>query len=370
MKFLKTMIKAFSYLPEYEEHKQEYLAAVERVMGSGWVVLGPEVKAFEEEFANFIGLDHAVGVNSGTDALIVALRALGVKAGSEVITVANTAVPTVSAIRACGANPVFVDIEPDTLLMDMSKVEAAITKNTSCIIPVHLHGLPVDLSTLVAIANKHSIPIVEDCAQCQGASYQGKPIGTFGNIACFSFYPTKNMGAFGDGGLCACNDQEIADRMRQIRMYGFQGDGYAHIEGINSRLDEMQAAILRIKLKHFKTSFKKRKTLAQDFHSSIKSSKLKYPTEPEGRSHAYHLFVVHCEDRSKLIELLKEQQIGFGIHYPVPIHLMDAYKFLGYREGSLPITEQAAEQILSLPFYPGMPEEDKQKLFSVLNSFE
>ncbi|MCB0335435.1 MAG: DegT/DnrJ/EryC1/StrS family aminotransferase [Bdellovibrionales bacterium] len=345
------------------------MQALERVMDSGWVVLGPEVKAFEAEFAQSLGAPHAVGVNSGTDALVIALKALGVDRESEVITVANTAVPTVSAIRMCGAKPVFVDIEASTLLMDVSKVEALITERTRCIIPVHLHGLSVDMDPLLAIAQGHQIPIIEDCAQSQGAEYKGKATGTMGSMGCFSFYPTKNMGAFGDGGLITCQSETHAEAMQQLRMYGFKGDGYAHREGINSRLDEIQAAMLRIKLTHFAESFSTRRKLAEEFHERIQNPQLRLPLEPEGRMHAYHLFVIHCEQREELIKHLQSHHIGFGIHYAVPIHRMKAYEFLDYLPGSLPNTELAADSILSLPFYPLMPEQDKEQLFQVLNSF-
>jgi dTDP-4-amino-4,6-dideoxygalactose transaminase len=349
------VIPAFDYRPEYERHKQEIDQAIERVLRSGQLVLGPEVESFEREFADAVGAVGTVGVNSGTDALTLALRALEIGPGDEVITVANAGVPPVAAIRAVGASPRFVDVHPGTLLLDVSALEAALTPRTRCVLPVHLYGQPAPLDPICAFAREQGLRVVEDCAQAHGAHYRGRHVGTFGDVGCFSFYPTKNLGAFGDGGACVSGDPELIERIRPLRMYGFRNDRHAHREGVNSRLDELQAAILRVKLAHLDESVADRRELAELYLKGLADSWLQPLERAADGRHAYHLFVVRSEDRAAAIEALERGGIGYGVQYPEPVHRMEAYRFMGYRAGDLPVTERAADRVLSLPLYPGLP---------------
>ena len=360
------MIPAFDGRHEYRQSKDEIDAAIRRVCESGQLILGPEVEAFEHEFAAYVGSQYAVGMKSGTDALIVALMALEIGPDDEVITVANTAVPTVAAIRAVGAIPKFVDVEPEHLLMDPAHLESTITTRTRCIMPVHLYGHPVDVFRIRAAAQKHGLPIIADCAQAHGASLKGQHVGTFADIGCFSFYPTKNLGAMGDGGLCVTNDARLAERMRQIRCYGFDGDRVAHMEGVCSRLDELQAAILRVKLRHLDENLAVRRRLAQTYTSILKDAPFWLPTVAPVAEHAFHLYVIRTMDREGVIARMEQREIGYGIHYPVPIHLMPAYEWLCYKRGDLPISERASTQVLSLPLHAGLTETQIQTVAGVL----
>uniref|UniRef100_A0A7C2NXK4 DegT/DnrJ/EryC1/StrS family aminotransferase n=1 Tax=Schlesneria paludicola TaxID=360056 RepID=A0A7C2NXK4_9PLAN len=360
------MIPAFDARQEYLRLKPEIDAAIERVLLSGRLILGPEVEAFEREFAQYVGARHGVGVKTGTDALMIALKALDIGAGDEVITVANTAVPTVAAIRAVGAVPRFVDIDPHTLLMDPARVEPLINRRTRCLMPVHLYGNPVDMPSLMSLARKHGLPVVGDCAQAHGAVLGDRHVGTFSDIGCFSFYPTKNLGAFGDGGLCVTNDERLARRMRSIRMYGFEDDRIAHCDGVCSRLDEMQAAILRVKLRHLDGSLQARRRLATLYSRGLSESGYQLPVERTGTLHAFHLYVVRAEWRQSVTRSLREADVEFGIHYPVPIHLMPAYEPLGYRRGDLPETERAAREVLSLPLHLGLSDSHVERVADLL----
>lgn len=348
------MIPVFDNQHTYRQLQVQIQEAIRRVCESGRLILGEELEAFEHEFAEFVGAQHAVGVKSGTDALIVALRALGIGTGDEVMTVANTAVPTVAAIRAVGAMPRFVDVEPEHLLMDPVALEATISSKTRCIVPVHLYGHPVNVSRIYPVARRHGIPIVADCAQAHGAAVEGQHVGTAADIGCFSFYPTKNLGAMGDGGLCTTSDPQLAERMRRIRFYGFDEYRIAQCEGLCSRLDELQAAILRVKLQHLGESLHLRRHLAAEYSDLLGNSSFRIPTEAAGARHAYHLYVVRTAERASAIARLNKRRIGYGIHYPMPIHLMPAYQWLGYRAGDLPVSEQASAEVLSLPLHSGM----------------
>lgn len=360
------MIPAFDGRQEYRQVKDEIDAAIRRVCESGRLILGPEVEAFETEFAAYVGARHSIGVKSGTDALIIALRALEIGPDDEVITVANTAVATVAAIRAVGATPRFVDVDRKYLLMDPSQLEAAIGPRTRCILPVHLYGHPVDMARIHSIALRHNLPVVADCAQAHGAALEGQHVGTFSDIGCFSFYPTKNLGAMGDGGLCTTEDPLLAERMRRIRCYGFDGDRIAHVEGMCSRLDELQAAILRVKLSHLDATLRARRRLADIYTTMLQDAPFWLPSVAPGAEHAFHLYVIRTMDREGVLARLERNEIGYGIHYPVPIHLMPAYEWLGYQPGDLPITEQAASQVLSLPLHAGLTDEQVRTVASVL----
>lgn len=365
-------IPMFDYVEQYAEIRAEILDAVEGVLSSGSLILGERVRAFEENFCRFLGSEgSAIGVGNGTDALAIALRALGIGGGDEVITVANTAIPTVSAIRMVGARPVFAEIDPRTLLVDLDHAESRITTRTRAIVPVHLFGNAVDMTRLMKLAALHGLAVVEDCAQSCGTTWQGQMTGTFGDVGCFSFYPTKNLGAYGDAGLCHTRSPELAESMRKIRAYGC-GPARSPLaydtecEGVNSRLDELQAAILDVKLRHLGDYLAERRRVARTYHDHLAPHVARPQTDSDA-DHSYHLFVIISEARERLIARLQSERIGFGIHYPTPIHRMRAYDFLGYDEGSLPITERAAEQILSLPCYPELSTEAVQRICSVVH---
>jgi aminotransferase EvaB len=360
-------IPMFDYVEQYAEIRAEILDAVESVLNSGSLILGERVRAFEENFCRFLGSEgSAVGVGNGTDALAIALRALGIGAGDEVITVANTAIPTVSAIRMVGARPVFSEIDPGTLLMDLDHAESRITTRTRAIVPVHLFGNAVDMTRLMKLAAQHGLAVVEDCAQSCGTTWQGQMTGTFGDVGCFSFYPTKNLGAYGDAGLCHTRSPELFEQMWKIRAYGC-GQAYdAECEGVNSRLDELQAAILDVKLRHLGDYLAGRQRVASEYHAHL-APHVTCPQTDASVDHSYHLFVILSKVRERLIARLERERIGFGIHYPTPIHRMRAYDFLGYGEGSLPETERAAGQILSLPCYPELSTEAVHRICSVVH---
>jgi dTDP-4-amino-4,6-dideoxygalactose transaminase len=360
------VIPSFDYRPDYLRLKDELDAAVARVLSSGHLILGPEVRAFEEEFAAWVDVPGAVGVGSGTDALVLALRALGIGPGDEVITVANAGVPPVAAIRAAGAMPVLVDVEPGTLLMDPARLEGALTPRTRCVLPVHLYGQPVPTDDILAFAARHKLRVVEDCAQAHGATYRGRHVGGLGDAGCFSFYPTKNLGAFGDGGMVVTRHPALAARVRELRMYGFRDDRHAHAEGVNSRLDELQAAILRVKLRHLDDALAARRTIAARYLDGLRDSAFRPLGTAPGGTHAWHLFVVRAPDRTRLTAALERAGIGFGIHYPEPVHLMEAYRFLGPRAGGLPVSETASREVLSLPLYPGLAPEAVERIIGTV----
>jgi aminotransferase EvaB len=359
-------IPMFDYLEQYSAIRAEILEAIEQVLESGTLVLGPRVEAFERNFARYLDVDgEAVGVGNGTDALAIALRALGVTAGDEVITVANTAIPTVSAIRMTGATPVFCEIDPETLLMDLDNAAARITPRTRAIIPVHLFGGAVDMPRVMTLAREHNLAVVEDCAQSCGTTWNGQMTGTFGHEGCFSFYPTKNLGAYGDGGLCFTRDRKLAGAMRQIRRYGC-GRGYdCQREGVNSRLDELQAAVLDVKLRHLDDYLAGRRRVAATYVEHLPKNLARPRTAFEVDA-SYHLFVIATERRAELIARLHACEIGYGIHYPQPVHRMGGYEFLGYRAGSLPITERMADHVLSLPCYPELSTQAVRRIASVV----
>jgi dTDP-4-amino-4,6-dideoxygalactose transaminase len=360
-------IAMFDYRPELARIRAEIDQAIGEVLDSGSLVLGPRVRQFEENFARWLGVPgEAVAVGNGTDAIACALRALDVGPGDEVLTVANTAIPTVSAIRMAGATPTFVDVDPQTCLMDPALVEPRITRRTKVLLPVHLFGNAAPLGPLLEIAGRYGLKVVEDCAQSCGTRYQDRATGTFGDVGCFSFYPTKNLGAYGDGGLCFTRDPALAEAIRQIRVYGCGAAYVAEREGVNSRLDELQAAILDVKLRHLPAALAERRRVA-GWYEAYLSPSVPRPRLTPGAEHSYHLYVILAEDRSRLIDSLAADRIGHGIHYPVPIHLMPAYRQLGYRSGDLPHTERLAGRVLSLPCYPGLSEEEVRRVAEAVN---
>jgi len=353
-------VDVFSLKKQYEDIKDEIKGPVEKVVTSGGFILGEDVKLFEQEFPDYCGVKHGVGVNSGTDALFLACLACGIGKGDEVIVMPYTYIATALGISMAGARPVFVDIEEKTYNIDVSKIEKAITKKTKAILPVHLYGHPVDMDPLMEIAKKHNLKVIEDCAQAHGALYKDKKVGSFGDAACFSFYPTKNLGAFGDGGMVISNSEDIKERLLLLRDYGRKGR-YEHIlKGYNSRLDTLQAAILRVKLKHLDEWNEKRRKSAHLYTKLFKENNidLVLPNESDYAKHVYHLYPVRVKDRKSVMEKLAEKGIRTLMHYPIPIHLQDAYKDLGHKKGDFLISEKCCEEILSLPMYPELPEEE------------
>jgi aminotransferase EvaB len=360
-------IRAFDYVEQYQAIQEEILDAVRDVLASGTLILGPWVERFERNFAAYLERDgQAVGVGNGTDALAIALKALRIKPGDEVITVANTAIPTVSAIRMAGATPVFCEIDADTLLMDVSDLERRITPRTRAVMPVHLFGNAVDMPAVMRVARRHGLAVVEDCAQSCGTTWEGQHTGTFGDVGCFSFYPTKNLGAYGDGGMCFTRRPEIAEAMRQLRTYGCSERYDCRREGVNSRLDELQAAILDVKLRHLPGYLAARRRVAAIYDQQLAREVWRPGAAPQADP-SYHLFVIATSQRDRLVERLDAAGIGYGIHYPRPIHCQAGYEFLNCRRGTLPITERMAEQILSLPCYPELPHDAVRAASQVVN---
>ena len=364
------MIKNWDYLDEYLHDRQLVLDIVDRVFSSGRLILGPEVAAFEAQFASYCGVANGVSVNSCTDALFLALKALGIGPGHEVITVANTAVPTVAAIRAAGAMPVFVDVEEDTFLIDVSRIEPAITPRTQCILPVHLYGQVADMVPLLEIAARHKLKVVEDCAQATGARYGGKKAGSFGDIGAFSFYPTKVLGGYGDGGMAITNQDAYWEELRKLRFYGMKEAYYAESEGYNSRLDEVQAALLLHKLKILDESVRKRQDIAQLYTRELSGvGDIAVPVVRSGRSHQFYTYTIRTKQRDELLRYLREHDIEGRVNYPTPIHLMRGYGFLDCAAGSLPKTERLAGEIISLPLYPGLVLQNAEQVIQRVKSF-
>lgn len=354
---------------QFQIYQEEYEQAALHVLRSGWYVLGNEVRQFEEAFARFTGRKYCVGLNSGLDALVMSVRALGIGRGDEVIVQANTYIATVLGITENNATPVFV--EPDEYFnMDADKIEQAITDRTKAIMVTHLYGQASEMTKIVDIAKKHHLQVIEDCAQSHGACFAGKMTGTFGISGCFSFYPTKNLGAFGDAGAVVTDDETLAEKLRMMRNYGSKVKYYNEIEGVNSRLDEMQAALLRVKLSHLQELNDERKMLAQRYNEGITNPAVCLPKVRDGAESIYHQYVVKCVSRDSLQKSLEQNGIQTQIHYPIPPHLAQCYHFLGYKKGDYPITESYAKEVLSLPIYTGMTLEEQDYVIEQINAFE
>lgn len=362
------IVPAFDYRMGMAAMRGELLAAIERVLNSGCLILGPEVAAFENEFAHFIGATHAVGTSSGTDALIIALRALGIGAGDEVITVSNGPVPTIAAIRAVGAVPRFVDIDSGNLQIDPQLIEDAITAQTRCVLPIHLYGWPAPVAAIAEVCRTHNLVLVEDCAQAHGTWASGQHVGTLGAIGCFSFYPTKNLGAFGDAGLCVTHDAALAANLREQACYGFRNDRVAHREGLNCRLDELQAACLRVKLKQLDTALQLRANIAETYRRGLAGTGLSMLPIPEQGRASWHQFVIRAQQREAWIKWFERSAIQVGVHYATPVHRMPAYQWLGYSEGSLPNTEQACREVVSLPLYPELTDAQAERVIDCVHA--
>ncbi len=354
---------------QFELYQEEYEEAALRVLRSGWYILGREGEAFEEEFAHYVGRKYCIGVNSGLDALTLSVRAMGISAGDEVLVPVNTYIASVLAITENRATPIF--IEPDEYYtVDAEKIEAAITSCTKAIMVVHLYGQASKMDTIMEIAERHHLKILEDCAQSHGAKLNDTMTGAFGDAGCFSFYPTKNLGSFGDAGAVVTDDEELADRLRKLRNYGSKRKYHNEIEGVNSRLDEIQAALLRVKLKHLDELIQEREQIARQYLSGIKNSALVLPKIREGANHVWHQFVIRTKNRDAFQKYLEEHGIRTVIHYPIPPHLAECYGCLGYQRGDFPITEQVADEVLSLPMFNGMKDEEAKYVIDTCNRYE
>ena len=342
---------------QFETHKEEILAAIERVLSSGRYILGNCVETFENEFSAYLGASFCIGVASGTDALALALRACGIQPGDEVITVSHTAVATVAAIELVGAVPVFADIHPLTRCVDPSCITSVVSPQTKAVVPVHIYGQPAPMHDILSIARTHGLKVVEDCAQAHGAEIDGRKVGIFGDAASFSFYPTKNLGAIGDGGAVVTNSREVADRCRALREYGWRERYVSEFPGFNSRLDELQAAILSVKLPHLSSDNEHRREIAQKYSECISNTDIKPPAHVPGTLHAMHLYVIEHDQRDDLRRHLKEWGVDSSLHYPLPVHLQPAYA--GRIRGDLRLdeTEKLYRRILSLPMYPELNED-------------
>ena len=352
---------------EYLLLKKEIDNAIEEVLQSGRFILGKNVKNFEKEFASYIGKKYGIGVNSGTDALRIALNALGVKRGDEVITVSFSFISTADSILHNQALPVFVDVDEETYNIDLNEVKKVVNDKTKVIIPVHIYGNPVRMDELMEIANDNNVYVVEDCCQAHGAEYKNKKVGSFGIISCFSFYPSKNLGAYGDGGIILTDEKEIAEKIRMLREYG-QKEKYSHeVLGYNSRLDEIQAAVLRVKLKYLDEFNKRRRKIAQIYKELLeKLDDIKFQLEEKDGKHVYHIFSIQSSYREELRKFLNKYGISTGIHYPIPIHLQKYYSRF-YRK--LPVTEKLASRVLSLPMFPFLKEEEIKFICNKINQF-
>lgn len=364
------MIMANNLKRQFDLYASEYENKALEVLRSGWYILGNEVKEFEQEWANFIGSKYCVGLASGLDALWMSFRILNIHQGDEVIVCGNAYIACVMGITMNGATPIFV--EPDEYdNLDANKIEEKITKNTKAILAVHLYGTACDMTKIMSISKKYNLKVVEDCAQSHGNHWDGKKVGTFGDIGCFSFYPSKGCGAFGDGGCIVTDDPDLADKFRVYRNYGSRVRYENEVVGTNSRLDELQAGLLRIKLSHLNELNEERCRLAKRYFEEIKNPLVQLPKIRPGADSTWHQFVVHVpERRNDLMNYLKEKDIGTIIHYPIPPHLSEAYKYLGLKKGDLPITEKYANEVLSLPMYNGMTYEEQSIVIKAINEFK
>lgn len=350
-------------------YQEEFEKKAIDVLRSGWYVLGNEVKSFEEEFAAYTGGKYCVGLASGLDALWIAFRVLGIGAGDEVLVQGNTYIASVMGITINGATPIF--IEPDEYYnIDASKLEEKITSKTKAILVVHLYGQASNMAPIMEVAHKYNLRVVEDCAQSHGAKFNGQMTGTFGDIGCFSFYPSKNLGAFGDAGGIVTNDPKIAEDVRVFRNYGSEKRYYNKVVGTNSRLDELQAGLLRVRLSHIQELEDDKRRICKRYLSELHNENIILPQIREGATHIWHQFVIRTKRRDELIDYLNKKEIGTIIHYPIPPHMSEAYQYLNIPEGSLPITEEYAKTVLSIPLYNGMTDEEQTYVIDAINQFK
>ena len=362
-------IVVWNYLEEYKQNKNDILKIVDKVFQSGQLILSKEVENFENNFAKYTNTKFAIGVNSGTDALQIALMAIGIKKNDEVITVSNTAVPTVCAIVSCGAIPIYVDINKDDYLIDCSLIEKKISKKTKAIIPVNLYGQSANYSAINKIAKKYKLKVIEDCAQSTGALYKGKSSGSFGDLGAFSFYPTKNLGGYGDGGMIVTNNKELYLKCKKLRKYGMEKLYYSDFHGVNSRLDEIHAAILNFKLKKLNSNIKKRRRIANIYNENLNKTDLTLPIENKDNFHSYYVYVVRHKKRDEIMNYLKKHNIYCNISYPFPIHSMKGYKNLNKKKIILKNTNKLSKQIFSLPMYPELSNKHLESVIDVLKKY-
>lgn len=363
------MISCANPKSQFQSYQNEIEEAVLKVLRSNRYILGDEVKLLEEEFAAYIGVHSAIGVANGTDALELALRALGIGSDDEVITVSHTAVATVAAIEAAGAVPVLVDITPDYFTLDPNQLENALTPKTKAVIAVHLYGQPADLESIYRFCSTNGLSLIEDCSQAHGAKWSGRRVGSIGHLGCFSCYPTKNLGAIGDAGLVVTNDEELAKKIRMLREYGWHRRFISDVAGRNSRLDELQAAILRVKLRHLDADNAKRGAIAVQYSQGLDRLSVKLPEIRDNADSVFHLYVLRSKERQNFISHLNKHNIQAGIHYPVPIHLQPAYKNRIRTAQDMSVTEKISEEVISLPMYPELSSSDVAQVIKAVNSF-
>jgi dTDP-4-amino-4,6-dideoxygalactose transaminase len=354
---------------QYLELREEIDAAVQRVLNSGWYILGDEVAAFEAEFAAYLGVEHAIGVGSGTEAIHLALAASGIGAGDEVVTVSHTAVATVAAVELTGATPVLVDVDPVTMTMNPAKLESALTPRTKAILPVHLYGQSADMDGICEVASRHGLRVIEDASQAHGATWKARRGGAIGDVGCFSLYPTKNLGGLGDGGIVTTADADLAQRMRSLREYGWEQRFISERRGWNTRLDEIQAAVLRVKLKHLDRFTKLRRDIAARYDAGLSDLDIQLPSRSTDDRHVFHLYVVRAKQRNNLLKFLRSREIGASLHYPEPVHRQPAYLNRLPGSSDLPVTERLVDEILSLPIYPELRSDDQQRVIEAVSAF-
>ena len=362
-----TSIPVFDLKRQVAAIRAEVDSVIAEVLDSGWFILGSRVEAFEREFAEYLGLPGVAGVANGTDALTISLKALEIGPGDEVITVANAGVYAAATVDAVGARPIFVDVDPTTHTMDVAQAERAVTPRSRAILLVHLYGGAADLDALQDLAGRRGLALIEDCAQAHGATWRGRRLGSIGDAATFSFYPTKNLGAYGDGGAVAARDPAVLERVRLLRSYGWRQQYRSELKGTNSRLDELQAAVLSVKLRHLDTWNAARRAIAARYDAGLRG--IQTPVAHPESEHVYHLYVVRSNRRDALRAYLAERGVGTGIHYPLPAHLQPAYEQLGAGPGSLPETERSAGEILSLPIYPELEPAEVDRIVGIVNDF-
>lgn len=353
-------------LTPYQQHQELFDSAIKRVLSSGRYLMGPELASFEQNLAKYLGIDHVVGVGSGTDALTIGLKALNLSQGDGVIIPANV-YPTVFGVALSGVDIQLADVDPQTLNITAESIERVITDKTKAIVVVHLYGNSADLNPIIKLAKKHNLYIIEDCAQALGTTYNGKLVGTYGDISCFSFYPTKNLGAFGDGGAITTKQKHLANKIKLWRMYGESERYRSELVGMNSRLDEIQSACLKIKLEYLDLEIKNKRQLAQVYHQHLAGLPVEIVGQDDG--HSYHLMVIKTSQRDQLADYLKSRHIGVGVHYPVTIHQTPSFEYLEYREGDFPVSEQASQQVLSLPMYGELSVQQVERVTKEMQTF-
>ncbi|HEY0797190.1 MAG TPA: DegT/DnrJ/EryC1/StrS family aminotransferase [Acidisarcina sp.] len=364
-----TAVPLFDLKAQYKGLRDEIRVAIDEVLDSAHYILGPAVAAFERNFASYCEARHGIGVNNGTNAIQLALMAAGVESGDEVITVPHTFVATVAAIRYIGAIPVFVDVEPGSFTMDAAEIEAAITPKTKAILPVHLYGQAAEMDSILEIARHWGLKVIEDCAQAHGATYHGRRVGSIGDYGCFSFYPSKNLGAYGEAGMVTTSHDEGAQTLRMLRDWGQEEKNHHVLRGFNMRMEGMQGAVLGVKLRHLEEWTERRRQCAEYYNNALQGCGLHLPLERTGNRHVYHLYAVRSPNRDALRAALLACGVHSGVHYPIPVHLQQAHADLGYRRGAFPVAERAAETELSIPLFPELTPSQQDQVVAAIRQF-